>query len=740
MNSHGPSRETGGSRRPVAFALVLLALLAVAIEFLGDDDRSPKSVQPQVVDAAHDAGADPPELVVGPTAAAPPEARKAVDSSTPDPTPVVAVDEALALRGRVVDPEGAPVPGAQVELRRGVLVAHNVLDLNLSRMREVIATTTSDADGEFRFLLARGVEVDVYASSEEHEPASAPNRRAGQYVVIKLSGGFRITGRVTRAHDGTAVSDALVRAFQRGGSSGSERRTTTDADGRYALTVPDNSDIRLAVVPIMERASSWIPVDFDQEGRAIVNVEVEDGFTVMGRITSAADGLPVIGATIGEGWTYRRSTTSDQNGEYRLTGMGAPGVHGLYVKAHGFGGSQRESVPEPVDGVSRVDFELLPGRRTHGRVVDENDTPLEGVLVAAIASDDGPEGQMIDWLAARTDANGVFEIDSLTPELRHALMLAKRGYGTRVYDFPETEFEDPDLDLGVFTLGPPGVIAGVVQDQEGTPIEGASVYVKGTNSDRDALLEARSSRRETIGDFYSDSRSQKSDADGCFSFGDLAPGSYEVYGRSDDHSGEPRVRVRISEGEVEDDIVLEFDAGAGFAGRVVDSNGQPVEGAWISPWPTEHDDPSVPLTASIMAEISDADGRFAFRGLPAGTYAIDVDPPAHADDAPLLQWKMAGIHTSDGDVEVALELGALITGNLRNANGSVPERHLVVAKDGTGQQFIYMARDDGWFRLVVEAGSVQDLAVYEGNSTGGTPVLTETGIVAGTRDLVLTLP
>ena len=542
------------------------------------------------------------------------------------------------LRGRVVDPADRPIEGARVALRRGELRDFTVLDLELSRATELLSELTTDASGEFRFPLERGVPVDVHVEAGEFCPAQILDRHAGEFVLVKLSAGCRVFGRVTRARDGVPVAEAAVRVFRLGGASSLARATHTAGNGSFELRFAFRDDVTLEVVPLVEQCSEWIPIELDSEGQAERNVVVADGFVVQGKVSVAGSGSSIAGAVVGEGWTFRRTAVTDANGEYRLTGFGDPGENELFAKARGYGSAKRQDLPGALDGVMHVDFELQPARRAHGRILDAAGAPISGALAAAVASDNGPQGQRTDWISSRSDAAGRFEIENLTNDLSHALMLSKHGYGTRVYDFPTDERATADLDLGTFTLSPPALIQGVVEDESGHGLADIEVILGGNNQDRWRLEDEKRLPGRGIGDWYTDSRGTQTDAAGRFSFGELAGGTYSLRARQRGRPDSKSVGVNLAESERKDQVKLLLLTGSRLRGRVVDPEGRPVAEVSLNVNAKKLRDPSN-YSGAMTSARSDAQGRFEFLGLGAGEYQLFAGAwrTAGADsDTPLL--------------------------------------------------------------------------------------------------------
>jgi len=649
------------------------------------------------------------------------------------------------LRGRVLDPQRTPVPGARVSLRRGIAREFMVLDLEAAHAAEEIAETTSDAQGEFRFALARGIPVDLVASGAGFVDTVVPDRYAGEFVEVTLSPGCLVFGRITRERDGSPVEGAEVRVFRLGGPSALARETTSDADGRYELRFAFREDPMLEVVSRNEQSSDWIDLVLGPDGTVEKDVALKAGVLVEGRVTDSLTGSPIQGAIVGEGWVYRRTAATDALGEYRLEGFGNPGMAELFAKAKGYGESKKENLPGAENGLLHVDFELAPGHAARGRVLDPGGRPIEGAYVAAVASQFGSEGQETDWLSARTDEEGRFRIDSLTPGLRHALFARKHGWATHVWDFPPTEVVENETDLGDLVLTPPALIAGRVEDDSEQGIADVEVILKGWNRDRGRLgSDSDGSRGSNIADFYVASREVRSDARGRFWFGGVAAGSYTLGARKRGWAEPSPIPVEVEEGNDQEDLVLRVGGGSTIRGRVVDEDGRPVAKVHLSPRLVEPENPGTSEQVDASAQ-TDAGGTFAFRGLPSGEYRIDVYPFWIAEwdpDAPWLQTTIERARTGTDDLVIVMEKGANIGGVLLDAAGKPLFGYWISPAGNVRTTGGLVTTDlEGRFTIGVPRGTVCDIEVRGSPQSRdyGTVLLTQPGVAAGTTNLVLQL-
>ncbi len=477
------------------------------------------------------------------------------------------------LSGRVVDAAGAPIAGAEVVVRRTEAGHFTLLDLDARAAPREIARSLTDAAGRFSFELERGIPFDLAVSARGPCDEALTQRYAGQELEIVLSMGFLVHGFVRRERDGAPIADARVKVFQVNHPGGRRRTTTTAEDGSYGLRITFQEDATLEVVPQQERSSDWLALEFDAAGTARKDVLLPDGIEVRGRVSEAGTGRPIEGARVGEGWTYGRSVITDARGEYALRGFGVAGIQELFAKAPGYGQVKRASLPAAQDGVMQVDFELPRGRRARGRVLAPDGLPLAGAYVAAVASEETAEGQLTDWVSGRTDPAGCFELGGLVPELAHCLLASAEGYSTKVYDFPDGEQDEPDLDLGDVRLAPPAVLAGTVEDEESRPLAGLQVMLSGANSDRGSLRGTAEpwSRK---GAWYVDSRTTVTDARGRFWFGALPAGRFALRASGRGQPPSPQVGLALEEGELRDGFVLVCARGERIHGTVVDPEGR----------------------------------------------------------------------------------------------------------------------------------------------------------------------
>src|SRR5262245_16487600 len=128
--------------------------------------------------------------------------RDAGDAPTPrEPARAAPADPERVLRGRVLDPFGAPVRGARIEARRGALQGVDHRDPAEWWMREgtPVASFTTEDDGAFALELPRARAHDLRVRAAGFAVEDVEDVYAGQVVTVSLHAKSGLAGRVVRA-------------------------------------------------------------------------------------------------------------------------------------------------------------------------------------------------------------------------------------------------------------------------------------------------------------------------------------------------------------------------------------------------------------------------------------------------------------------------------------------------------------------------------------------------------------
>jgi len=475
-------------------------------------------------------------------------------------------------------------------------------------------------------------------------------------VNFALSPGGGITGNVTDAGTGTALSNVSVRVFSELGTQ--LLSALTNATGGYAifglpagtyfvrtvvstaLNYVDEAYDNISCTPCNIAGTRPITVNVGA-ATAGINFGLSPGGSISGTITDAASTaiLANQGVNIFSGLTgaFVRGTLSNASGVYTVSGL-APGTYvalssiasGSNYQAMGYnnvscvtGCFLGQLTQIPVTGTSTtsgINFALPPCGGVTGTVTDAGTSaPLSGVSVRVFNS----SGLFIG--SAATNASGVYVVAGL-PAGAHC---ARTSVSSAVNYVNELYNNIPCLACSVttgtliavavgavtsainFALSPGGGITGTVTDAStGTPLGGVTVQVFSSTGAQLASV--------------------ASNASGVYSFVGLAPGNYFVRTFvsaalnyvDEAYNNIPCVPCTITTTTpvavvgtgTTAGINLALSPGATITGTIVDAGtGLPKANVIVTAFSS--------TGSSLKSSLgSNAAGVYVIKGLPAGTY------------------------------------------------------------------------------------------------------------------------
>jgi protocatechuate 3,4-dioxygenase beta subunit len=236
-----------------------------------------------------------------------------------------------------------------------------------------------------------------------------------------------------------------------------------------------------------------------------------------------------------------------------------------------------------------------------GRVVDTRGNPVPGARVlvgyeleSAVAVRD--RGGYANVRESRTGADGQFDVGGLGFASREILVLHPA--------FPPVEFPlsaGEPLQGVTITVPDPNRLLVRVRDADGKPVPDVEVRALLHHSD------TYNNGWWVFGDVLEGLRANPvTDSDGQALVTLIGPGNWYIAARSADESRCGRVPIRW-DGSGSNAVDLVLEAPPSLEGRVVDTDGSPVEGARIS----LQDD----LLSGTRGTQTDSAGRFAFAGV-----------------------------------------------------------------------------------------------------------------------------
>jgi protocatechuate 3,4-dioxygenase beta subunit len=360
------------------------------------------------------------------------------------------------VRGVSINEAAQPVsvvlqPGAEI---RGSVVTSNGTPVADAMINAFVpgpgagapASTTTGPDGGFQLSDLEPGQLMLIVSKQDEfidhrEMVEAPNSS----LTIELPAGGRITGRVV-----DKVSKRPVTDFQAGVSgerSGAgmrimrptQMRSFRADDGSFTLeNVPVGRQQVVVNAPgYVQGSVSGVMVE-DGKTTSDIEVTLDSGVRVTGRVTgpdgSALEGVAVSVEREGQGGGFARmmgvgGATTDGSGEFVLEAVEA-GDTTIRFEKDGFVPERKASKLSGKE--ARVDARLSRGTEVTGSVVTEAGVPVADARVEIRSSVQGS-----GWNTKRTDSNGVFRAEGLTPG-RYTFTAFKDG-------FPQKTVNDIDV-------------------------------------------------------------------------------------------------------------------------------------------------------------------------------------------------------------------------------------------------------------------------------------------------------
>ncbi|MCK6449058.1 MAG: sigma-70 family RNA polymerase sigma factor [Planctomycetes bacterium] len=651
-----------------------------------------------------------------------------------------------AWTGRVEDDGGRPIANARVELEAPARARFGRFDPPVDVESTKLGAAVTDALGRFRLRATIEGQVELRVAANEfvtttvplgthaphaagvESPGAALARAeraggesagaevagaevagaevAGAEVIVRLERATKLRGRVVHAESGAVHGGIAVYTSVRGGradSSATEHGTFTQDDGSWSLASAPSGRIVVFAYDAACGAHASVELEIGPGDTGACELLLEPAARIRGLVLDATTGRPAESVHVGIEGHPRSFGTTDRTGSFELAAVRA--LERVVLRAGGAGFATQRFVVDPLPRAgAELALELVPGRSAHGTIVDVDGSPLAGVFVAAVADEWHGGEHRHDRVVGRTDSSGRFVLRGLRRDLAHTLLAAHAGRAAFETEFPSTERELDDVDLGVVQLARGGSAVGRVVDEYGAPRAAVELVCfrlgpRGTTS-RDVSPSLFAAGRVF-------SRTE-SDASGRFEFQDLPEGAWLLA------LGADAARERVT---VEFDLAaderwqreLVAARGLSVVGRVLDASGAPVEDAAIVAT-------SAGKSRDARGAHSRSDGSFEIVGLVSGEHTLVVTPPAGRALVPARSVARAPAD----DVEFRLAETVALGGRVVGADGAPLAFARIAGQDELGFPLATTWADrDGTFVLRVPPGRGLELAAFETHDTAG---------------------
>ncbi|MCI0585519.1 MAG: carboxypeptidase-like regulatory domain-containing protein [Planctomycetes bacterium] len=580
------------------------------------------------------------------------------------------------VAGTVLDPSDRPVPGAEVRYEG-------------AGGGEPVRGET-DESGRFRLGPRPSGETGTLTAwtGSLASPEVAATAGPGEHAV-RMTRRLRVAGRVLAADDrpvpGAILNLERPRDLPRGGSpapranqpwqSVAGTSSTSDASGAFSILLPSNGWFR-----VLARAEGFAPARSDwilaeegaPSGEAILRVH--PGRAIAGRVVGPG-GSPVPRAEVSARGPAGSEGSTEQveaeGGRFEISGL-RPGTYRLTAWAPGFEQARRDHLVPETGEVGPVEISLRPASGIAGKVLAGGGGRPGTLAVLARATSGSTKG------LAFAGADGRFEILPLPPgtyrvEARtlplektsssswqaHATGLFPPKPGARASEVtvPDGGMAEVLLDADAASLPR---LFGTVR-RGGLPAPGVEIRAKGKGG--------------TSAGFQ---KSARTDAEGSFELWLAVEGSFEVQARE---SGAPAPgasrTVEVTSGV---DLEVSFDLVSGeIRGQVAADDGAPMANphARLS-WEGDPDN----RAPGSSRKGESASGKFAFRGLPPGSYVLTLW--ADGRGVRVERIELAGGEIRDlGDIPLPKEVALAVS--VRWEDGRPVEEGSVRVEDSSGR-------------------------------------------------------
>ncbi|MEM8961403.1 MAG: carboxypeptidase regulatory-like domain-containing protein [Acidobacteriota bacterium] len=582
------------------------------------------------------------------------------------------LDRALSMMGVVVDDDGRPVTGAEIQVHT---------DLARNHFLEPPLAVAARSDDQGRFLLS-GLPV----APQYEVVARAPGFAAMPFTVtptndelrLVLSRGVATAGMIFDAW-GKPVANASALLYP---SRESDRsRLLVDdvhvgqsaADGRFFISavVPGRYELGISAPGFAPMTVRGLEIEDSNRPVDLGAVYLEREAVLEGRVTDA-DGLPIEGVKVsflslvyevGPGddrLSTEKMTYTGPDGSFALGQLQAGQQVDLELRRSGYRALDvfgvDVPVPDPLEVVLERNVEVS------GRVVDADGEPV--VAAQVVVRDPKTTGDEMAGRVRQTatsDGRGQFV---LTAELSGRFLVTASAPGYRRSAEVEVVVRDGVVADEVVLVVETGTqLTGRITNVDGEPVAGARLRVVDPPTPPAELVKETRSRR-----------------DGSYDLGGLETGRTTVEVVHDAHPRATRV-VELRSEQHRLDIALRD----GFAveGWVRDTAGAALSGVRLL---LEGDE------SGRRSTVSEVDGDFRFTGLTSGRYDLRASREGYAETSRVVDVDGA---TS---LEVELRAGGVITGLVSGLEPAELERVQIEARQG-GTRVVGTMAYDGQYRL-----------------------------------------
>jgi protocatechuate 3,4-dioxygenase beta subunit len=567
--------------------------------------------------------------------------------------PAVTLRSDAGLRVRVVDPDGNPVPGAQVLGKTGKPALWGVSD-----WQPVRRVAMTGPEGTLRLARA-AIEPLLLWAERPGFPAQGEILAEGREAVLRLQPGVA-RFLVALDAEGHPLPGALFRDPRSSLALG-----RFDGQHPLVLAAPATGLWDLRVELADGQTMSFRTTETQRPvGASPIPLRVSMAVPLTGRILDGADGAgaaghrPLAGALVWTGGNSGGVTRTDAAGIYRLAAQ-VPGSR-VDLRAAAAGhrpGQLKVALPSRSSENPRraPDLPLVPAPvpAIAGVVVDEAARPLANAEIRLVRPELDRRWSAEEPRLARSSADGSFRIAPLQAGGLYLLTVSRPGFAPRTLAVPVTLPPRSRSPIRV-ALSRGRTVSGRVLDPRQRPIPGATVKLA------DGRPNSSFETEPQLGPFRAET-----DAGGRFQVPGLPAGLFELRIEGSELAPLRARLISVPQGEGPVDLgTFTLEGRTRISGWIVDPGGRPVEGAEIWVVPEESNSITLAERQAGPAVVTGRDGHFELRDRSLGDRE-----KLRVCRKGFLPAEFQAQDPAAGEPQVALTPSTRIAGRVMNAGG-----------------------------------------------------------------------
>lgn len=470
-------------------------------------------------------------------------------------------------------------------------------------------------------------------------------------------GTLRLEGQVIDSTE-DGVAGALVTI-----SSNPPRQTKTEPDGSFYFDKLVGRPYEL-VARAPGGVAGPVTTRVSKETEPVI-LRLRPAAAVEVTVVAASGRAPISGAAVELRDLEQQTATTGDDGVARLTNV-VPGGYQLVASAPGYAPSHTWIRVPAGEVTATTTLELRRGSPVSGRVVTPGGDPVKGARVVYSGASDWAQQADPRHDAVLSDDKGEFRFPALSAGTfrfvaRHEAHAPGQSELVTLDGMTEKSGVAIRLEEGA-------AVTGVVKSLDGALVPAARVRV--------AI--------QVAGMRWDQPRQVFTDEAGEFVIRGLPRKPVQLVAITDDAASNT-VDADLT-GKDAEHVTLTLDVTGRIAGVVVDSAGEPIEGAQVVAWPSMRGREGRRAARRDMQlrgwtqELTDSGGAFVITGLePESEYSLRASPPGVSGGG----WGRTMIRepvdakTGDLDVRIVLPADGGVKGKVAFADGTVPDMFTV---------------------------------------------------------------